>query len=261
MLFILISFLYDFKVIVVFQYYLLQEIASFHFILSLIFIFQFYVLLFKGGYSPFYFWIIKIVKSFSGLVLVWLLILQKPFSLIPLFNILENSQIYLFLVFCLLLIYFNYLFVRNWKLLMVLSRCESLGWFIFVLRFNSIINLIFFLLYLIRVYLIITSLNSLDLLIIIISFPLFFPFILKFVTIFYLIEMFRQFLVVIFFITFISVLIFIFFLFILVLTPQIKKLDHYRFLVLMFSLTFLFFGYCKINIFHWYWKDLAKFTL
>lgn len=97
-------------------YYFIQEIVGILFILGLHYTYQYVLLLVKGGFSPFHYWIFFIVKFMKGSSFLWILTWQKlPYYLLLIRHI--NQKILLVVLIGGVIPLFQSLFVYSIKVL------------------------------------------------------------------------------------------------------------------------------------------------
>lgn len=112
------------------NYFIIQEFLGLIFLFFGIFIFQLFILLIKVGASPFHFWVYSIVYSLDGYILIWFLTFQKiPFISVLIYY--KISFFFLILIFGILFCYFQIFFLKNYKLMFLISSTESFNWVIF----------------------------------------------------------------------------------------------------------------------------------
>ena len=119
---------------VVANYFLIQELLGFLFLLLFTFGSPLLVLFLKVGVSPFHFWVVLVSFYLEGFLLSWFLTFQKlPF--VPLFFFFMESG-YFLIFFGILLCFFNIFFYYDSKALLVLGTTESFCWLLFVSFFS-----------------------------------------------------------------------------------------------------------------------------
>lgn len=244
MLFLLIMILYNNSFLLIFQYFLLQEFRGFHYLLRFSLGFQFLILMLKGGFSPFFYWSLIFGVKLIKLRFSWFISFQKLFILILLSFILNRLFIF-FLIFSIFLVFLIYWLNYNYKFLLILSRVESIGWLL-IIFFNNLLSLIFIILYLIIIYFFSISLNNLDFLLSLTSFPFRVPFLLKFFSILTLSHRVGLFQFTLIAMTFISVMSLSVILILFLLYNKKKLLNFFALVVITTPLILiLYFGYCK----------------
>ncbi len=106
------------------NYFIIQELSSFLFLLFSFSFLQFFFFCLKVGVSPFHFWLISLSDGFFGFRMVWFLTFHKfPYFFIFIFFFFSFLFLFIFLgiFFC----YLQFFFLKSSKLLVVLFSVES----------------------------------------------------------------------------------------------------------------------------------------
>lgn len=140
------------------NYFIIQEFLGFLFLFINFLLFQLFVLLLKIGVSPLHFWIYSIIYRLDGYILIWFLTFQKlPFiSVLIYFRV---SYLFILLIFGILLCYFQIFFLKNFKLIFLVSSTESFNWVLFGFIGGFFRLIIIFLYYFFRIIILIRYLN------------------------------------------------------------------------------------------------------
>jgi len=125
LLFVLIMQFYKVSLIVVFNYLLFQEVLG----LLLLWRMQpwqvIVVMYFKIGVPPFHYWVVSVVESLRGFVLLWFITYHK-LILFPALIMLTGDSL-LLLIYGLCLLYFQLFLTTSYRRLSVLVSQESLS--------------------------------------------------------------------------------------------------------------------------------------
>nr|YP_010487907.1 NADH dehydrogenase subunit 2 [Strongyloides vituli]UWI71775.1 NADH dehydrogenase subunit 2 [Strongyloides vituli] len=128
------------------NYFIVQEVLGFCFLLISFSSIQFVILLMKAGVAPFHFWVFSVTNNISGFGVMWFLTLQKlPF--VPVVQYLLSSIFIYVLVFGILFCYFQLFFIKSYKNMMVLSSTESFNWLMLIMAFSLFSGLLFSVVY------------------------------------------------------------------------------------------------------------------
>nr|YP_003875466.1 NADH dehydrogenase subunit 2 [Chandlerella quiscali]ADL39024.1 NADH dehydrogenase subunit 2 [Chandlerella quiscali] len=167
------------------NYYVVQEICGYYFLIFDKWKLQFLILLMKSGSAPFHFWLFSVVSGLKKWFILWFLVLQK----LPYFPVLINfcnDFFFWFLVFGMFFCYFHFFFLRNCIDMIVISSTESFMWLLIFSIFFSNEVLFFFVFYYLIMFLIIPyvfnmSMNflSLEMIFIFFNVPMSITFFLK----------------------------------------------------------------------------------
>lgn len=109
------------------NYYIVQEICGYYFLVFDGWKLQFLILLIKSGSAPFHFWLFSVTCGLKKWFVLWFLTLQK----LPYFPVLINfcgDFYFFFLFFGMLFCYVHFFFLRNYIDIIVISSIESFGW-------------------------------------------------------------------------------------------------------------------------------------
>nr|YP_004935157.1 NADH dehydrogenase subunit 2 [Acanthocheilonema viteae]ADN52137.1 NADH dehydrogenase subunit 2 [Acanthocheilonema viteae] len=127
------------------NYYVIQEICGYYFLVFDSWKLQFFFLMLKSGSAPFHFWIFSVLGSMEKWFVLWFLTLQK----LPYFVVLVNfcSDIFFFfLVFGMFICYFHFFLLRSYRDMLVVGSTESFNWLLLLgmFSFNEVYVLFFF---------------------------------------------------------------------------------------------------------------------
>lgn len=127
------------------NYYVIQEVCGYYFLVFDNWKFQFLILILKSGSAPFHFWLFRVLSGMKGWFVMCFLTLQK----LPYFFVLVNfcsDFFFCFLFFGLLFCYLHFFLVRSYFDVLVLSSTESFNWLLFlgIFSFNDSFFLVFF---------------------------------------------------------------------------------------------------------------------
>nr|BAV78654.1 NADH dehydrogenase subunit 2 [Steinernema glaseri] len=127
------------------NYFIIQEVLGLLFLFLSMSVLQFLVLMMKVGISPLHFWIFSVTNNLWGWGVLWFLTFQKmPFF--PVIMNLMNFSYFLIIIFGIIFCYLQFLIMKNYKNLIILSSTESFNWILLVGLF-SIINVYFLFIY------------------------------------------------------------------------------------------------------------------
>nr|UWI71762.1 NADH dehydrogenase subunit 2 [Strongyloides fuelleborni fuelleborni] len=128
------------------SYFIIQEVLGFCFLLVSVSWIQFVILLMKAGVAPFHFWVFSVTNNISGLGVMWFLTFQKlPF--IPVIQYMINTDFLFILLFGVILCYFQLVFVKGYKNMLVLGSTESFNWLMLIMAFSLFSGLLLSLVY------------------------------------------------------------------------------------------------------------------
>lgn len=106
------------------NYFVIQEVLGFLFLVFIRTILQLIVLIIKIGISPFHFWIFTVLRKVDNYLLLWFLTIQKlPF--LPVLLYLFNLKFMLILLFGVILCYLQLYSMKNFKFMVTISSTES----------------------------------------------------------------------------------------------------------------------------------------
>ena len=117
------------------QYYLIQEICGYFFLLLGGYL-SFFILMLKCGAAPLHFWIFSVVGALRGFVLVWFLTVQK----LPYFFVMVgfcSGLFFYFLFMGAVFCYFQFFFLRYWSNMVLVVSTESFNWLLLLSVFVS----------------------------------------------------------------------------------------------------------------------------
>lgn len=144
------------------NYFIIQEVLGLFFLVFRGTIVQLLILIIKIGVSPFHFWIFSVVYNLDNYIIIWFLTFQKlPF--IPVVIYLFLDVIMFFLIFGLIICYFQIFILKNFKLIFLISSTESFNWILFGLLFGIYSYLFVVLYYFINITVLISFLNNINL--------------------------------------------------------------------------------------------------
>nr|ASS35191.1 NADH dehydrogenase subunit 2 [Thelazia callipaeda] len=128
-----------------FNYFMIQEVSGYYFLLFGNWKMQFFFLLLKSGSAPFHFWLFSVLRDVKKWFFLWFLTFQK----LPYFFVIVNFCSDFFFVVLLLGMVFCYLqifFLRDVLDMIVIASVESFNWLLFlsVFSFNEIFFFVFF---------------------------------------------------------------------------------------------------------------------
>lgn len=178
--------LFSVSSVVVYNYVLLQEFLGLFFLLNYFSWLPVFSLLFKLGVSPFQYWVFYLVPFFSPSLLLWFLIFHK-FVFLPLLLILIfNISTFLFLG--IFLVQLQFLGIRSFFSLVVLSSIESFSWLLLLSIFSVISWWLLSFLYIFSLFVLLGGMFrsgylSFPLVFLLVSFPSTINFILKYVVV------------------------------------------------------------------------------
>nr|YP_009176855.1 NADH dehydrogenase subunit 2 [Strongyloides venezuelensis]BAT21226.1 NADH dehydrogenase subunit 2 [Strongyloides venezuelensis] len=133
------------------NYFMIQEILGFTFLLVSVSWVQLVILLMKVGVAPFHFWVFSVTNGLSGWSVMWFLTMQKlPF--IPVIMYLSVSYFVYLVVLGIIFCYFQLFFVKGYKNMLVLASTESFSWLVLMIFFSLSSGLLFGLFYIIFFY-------------------------------------------------------------------------------------------------------------
>lgn len=173
--FLVLLFLFERALIIIFFYYLLQEFLGFIYLLGLSGELIFLTLLFKIGMSPFFFWTLVFGEKIFGLVFYWFLTFQKLYPVLVLFFLLSSLKV-IFIILGVLLSYFFIWSLVGYKLMLILSSVERLGWLFLHSFFSSFVLIV---IYLLTVFWLSQNMKFIEIPLFLISFPLRITFLIK----------------------------------------------------------------------------------
>nr|AZH08560.1 NADH reductase subunit 2 [Dirofilaria sp. 'Thailand II']AZH08567.1 NADH reductase subunit 2 [Dirofilaria sp. 'Thailand II']AZH08573.1 NADH reductase subunit 2 [Dirofilaria sp. 'Thailand II'] len=127
------------------NYYIIQEICGYYFLLFDSWKLQFLFLMLKSGSSPFHFWVFSVLGGLKKWSVLWFLTLQK----LPYFVVLVNfcSDFFFFVLFFgMIICYFQFFLLRSYCDLLFVGSTESFNWLLLlgVFSFNEVFFLFFF---------------------------------------------------------------------------------------------------------------------
>nr|NP_694903.1 NADH dehydrogenase subunit 2 [Brugia malayi]AAN17804.1 NADH dehydrogenase subunit 2 [Brugia malayi] len=167
------------------NYYVIQEVCGYYFLVFDSWKFQFFFLMLKSGSAPFHFWLFSVLSNLKGWSILWFLTLQK----LPYFVVLLNfcsDFFFLFLFFGMIFCYVHFFLLRNFLDMVVIGSTESFNWLLLLgmFSFNEVFVLFFFyyfVMFLIISYIYNSGINfiSLEMLMIFFNVPLSLTFFLK----------------------------------------------------------------------------------
>lgn len=109
------------------NYFVIQEVLGFLFLLTYCEGIQVFILLIKVGVPPLHFWVFRVSSGFSNVSLLWFLTLHK----IPYLSVLcmlMNEYVFYLLLFGILVCLVQSLSVKDHKISLILSSIESFNW-------------------------------------------------------------------------------------------------------------------------------------
>uniref|UniRef100_A0A1I9VY15 NADH dehydrogenase subunit 2 n=1 Tax=Onchocerca ochengi TaxID=42157 RepID=A0A1I9VY15_ONCOC len=127
------------------NYYVIQEVCGYYFLVFDGWKLQFLLLMLKSGSSPFHFWLFSVLGGLDKWFILWFLTLQK----LPYFVVLVNfcgDFFFLFLFFGMIFCYFQFFLLRSYRDLLVVGSAESFNWLLLlgIFSFNEVFVLFFF---------------------------------------------------------------------------------------------------------------------
>nr|BAV82815.1 NADH dehydrogenase subunit 2 [Onchocerca volvulus] len=127
------------------NYYVIQEVCGYYFLVFDGWKLQFLLLMLKSGSSPFHFWLFSVLGGLNKWFVLWFLTLQK----LPYFVVLVNfcgDFFFLFLFFGMIFCYFQFFLLRSYRDLLVVGSAESFNWLLLlgIFSFNEVFVLFFF---------------------------------------------------------------------------------------------------------------------
>nr|YP_004935012.1 NADH dehydrogenase subunit 2 [Wuchereria bancrofti]ADN43960.1 NADH dehydrogenase subunit 2 [Wuchereria bancrofti]BAV82914.1 NADH dehydrogenase subunit 2 [Wuchereria bancrofti] len=127
------------------NYYIIQEVCGYYFLVFDSWKFQFFFLMLKSGSAPFHFWLFSVLSDLKGWSVMWFLTLQK----LPYFVVLLNfcsDFFFLFLFFGMFFCYFQFFLLRGFLDMVVVGSTESFNWLLLLGMFscNEVFILFFF---------------------------------------------------------------------------------------------------------------------
>lgn len=150
------------RIISLLNYFIIQESLGLIFLLFNYSFIQFFVIIIKIGVAPLHFWVFRVTNGILGYGLVWFLTFQKlPFLLI----ILEVFWFFGFflLIFGILFCYFQIIFYKGYKNIIILSSTESFSWIILGLLLSFFNSFFLFIYYILLILYLIGKFNKLNL--------------------------------------------------------------------------------------------------
>nr|QXT44859.1 NADH dehydrogenase subunit 2 [Crassicauda sp. Ningbo-2019]WHL46730.1 NADH dehydrogenase subunit 2 [Crassicauda magna] len=172
------------------NYYLIQELCGYFFLIFSNFYCQILLLMVKAGVAPFHFWLFSVTSRLISWFLMWFLVLQK----MPYFPVIFNFCgmelffiIFLGLFFC----YLNNFFCRDASNMLVIFSTESFNWLLLFSLFSFGSVYFFFLYYYFIMIFIIPFFSSFyncmswELILLFFNIPLGLTFFLKIMVLFY----------------------------------------------------------------------------
>lgn len=167
------------------NYYVVQEICGYYFLLFDSWKLQFLFLMLKSGSSPFHFWVFRVLGGLKKWFVLWFLTLQK----LPYFVVLINfcsDFFFFFLFFGMVVCYLQFFLLRNYSDVVIIGSVESFNWLLLlgIFSFNEVF--VFFFFYYVTIFFVISyvysgflSFFSLEMLIVFFNVPLSITFFLK----------------------------------------------------------------------------------
>nr|ADN52149.1 NADH dehydrogenase subunit 2 [Loa loa] len=127
------------------NYYVIQEVCGYYFLVFDNWKLQFFLLMLKSGSAPFHFWLFSVLSGMKSWFILWFLTLQK----LPYFFVLVNfcsDFFFLFLFFGIIFCYFQFFFLRGYVDMLVVGSTESFNWLLLLgmFSFNEVYLLFFF---------------------------------------------------------------------------------------------------------------------
>nr|WLW41715.1 NADH dehydrogenase subunit 2 [Mansonella ozzardi] len=127
------------------NYYIIQEISGYYFLLFDGWMLQFMVLLLKSGSSPFHFWLFSFLPGLNKWYFLWFLFLQK----LPYFFVLVNfcgDFFFFILFFGMVVCYLQFFYLRDFGDMVVIGSTESFNWLLLLgmFSFNEVFIFFFF---------------------------------------------------------------------------------------------------------------------
>nr|QRZ60660.1 NADH dehydrogenase subunit 2 [Spirocerca lupi] len=113
------------------NYYLIQEICGYYFLVFNNWKLQFLLLMLKSGSAPFHFWLFSVLSDIKKWFLVWFLTFQK----LPYFVVLVSfcsDFFFLFLFLGMIFCYFQFFLLRSFLDMVVIVSTESFNWLLFL---------------------------------------------------------------------------------------------------------------------------------
>ena len=141
------------------NYFIIQEVLGFCFLLVSVEWIQFIILLMKAGVAPFHWWVFRVTNNINGLGVMWFLTFQKlPF--IPVIQYLLSSQFLYVLLFGIVLCYLQLIFIKGYKSILVLGSTESFYWLILIMAFRLFSGLLLRIIYVVFFFLLLDHSRS-----------------------------------------------------------------------------------------------------
>lgn len=193
------------------NYFIIQEVLGFTFLLVNVSWVQLIILLIKVGVAPFHFWVFSVTNGLRGWSVMWFLTIQKlPF--IPVIMYLSVSYFVYLVVLGIIFCYFQLFFVKGYKNILVLASTESFSWLVLMIFFSLSSGLLFGLFYIIFFYFLLDHSDSSELdsynwetVFIFINIPFAMTFFVKFFSLIFLFRSYTVLLLLVLFTMFLSV--------------------------------------------------------
>nr|WGC93704.1 NADH dehydrogenase subunit 2 [Mansonella sp.] len=189
--FVFIFFVKNVNSFCLINYYIIQEVSGYYFLLFDNWVLQFMVLMLKSGSAPFHFWLFSVLSDLNKWYFLWFLVFQK----IPYFFVLVNfcSDFFFFLLFMgMIVCYLQFFYFRNFGDMVIVSSTESFNWLLLIGMFSFNEVFVFFFFYYFTMMLIISYLYcwgfnffSVEMLMVFFNVPMSITFFLKILVLFY----------------------------------------------------------------------------
>lgn len=245
------------NIVVIFNYFVLQEVIGLFFLMFFFGFFQFIIIIFKLGVSPFHFWIFSILDLLSRYGLIWFLTFQKLPFLVIILQLFWLLRMYLFIlgiIFC----YVQMIFYKSYKKLFLVSSVESFNWLLLIVFFSFFNFFVFIIFYFFIIFYLLLKLGVLEcgsvgweVTLIFLNIPFSINFLVKIISLRGVCYNFNLVFLFILLIMFLSVLSFRFWL--LNIRSEVRLFIFYNnrnFFFFVFSLIILFFFYFSSKIYY-----------
>nr|YP_010332257.1 NADH dehydrogenase subunit 2 [Tetrameres grusi]UNY39756.1 NADH dehydrogenase subunit 2 [Tetrameres grusi] len=117
------------------NYYVLQELCGYYFLVFNNWKIQFLVLALKVGCAPVHFWLFSVVECLNKWFVMWFLVLQKLPYLFVMINFCSDF-FFFFLFFGMVICYLQFFLVRSVLSMLVIGSTESFSWLLFLSMFS-----------------------------------------------------------------------------------------------------------------------------
>nr|YP_009127940.1 NADH dehydrogenase subunit 2 [Gongylonema pulchrum]AIY56394.1 NADH dehydrogenase subunit 2 [Gongylonema pulchrum] len=124
------------------NYYIIQEVCGYYFLVFSNWKWQFFVLMMKSGSAPFHFWLFSVTSFLKKWFVLWFLTLQK----LPYFVVLINfcSDVFFIIIFFgMIFCYLQFFLLRDIIDMVVVYSTESFNWLLFLGFFSFFESLYF----------------------------------------------------------------------------------------------------------------------